>query len=138
MATRNITPRKVKLTPTDIPGVFRNKVGTLVDENNVALSFKALRTKDQERFSEALGGGEVTQPADLLKAVALDPRLPLHTRLDAANKAAPYFTPKKVAIQGVEGAAPIGIQDVAALPQKDLDRLEALYAQAAKLLGSAQ
>jgi hypothetical protein len=138
MATRNITPRKVKLTPTDIPGVFRNKVGTLVDENNVALSFKALRTKDQERFSEALGGGEVTQPAELLKAVALDPRLPLHTRLDAANKAAPYFTPKKVAIQGVEGAAPIGIQDVAALPQKDLDRLEALYAQAAKLLGSAQ
>lgn len=138
MATRNITPRKVKLTPTDIPGVFRNKVGTLVDENNVALSFKALRTKDQERFSEALGGGEVTQPAELLKAVALDPRLPLHTRLDAANKAAPYFTPKKVAIQGVEGAAPIGIQDVAALPQKDLDRLEELYAQAAKLLGSAQ
>ena len=138
MATRNITPRKVKLTPTDIPGVFRNKVGTLVDEHNVALSFKALRTKDQERFSEALGGGEVTQPADLLKAVALDPRLPLHTRMDAANKAAPYFTPKKVAIQGVEGAAPIGIQDVAALPQKDLDRLEALYAQAAKLLGSAQ
>ena len=138
MATRNITPRKVKLTPTDIPGVFRNKVGTLVDENNVALSFKALRTKDQERFSEALGGGEVTQPAELLKAVALDPRLPLHTRLDAANKAAPYFTPKKVAIQGVEGAAPIGIQDVAALTQKDLDRLEALYAQAAKLLGSAQ
>lgn len=138
MATRNITPRKVKLTPTDIPGVFRNKVGTLVDENNVALSFKALRTKDQERFSEALGGGEVTQPAELLKAVALDPRLPLHTRLDAANKAAPYFTPKKVAIQGVEGAAPIGIQGVAALPQKDLDRLEELYAQAAKLLGSAQ
>jgi hypothetical protein len=138
MATRNITPRKVKLTPTDIPGVFRNKVGTLVDENNVALSFKALRTKDQERFSEALGGGEVTQPAELLKAVALDPRLPLHTRLDAANKAAPYFTPKKVAIQGVEGAAPIGIQDVAALPQKDLDRLEALYAQAAKLLGATQ
>lgn len=138
MATRNITPRKVKLTPTDIPGVFRNKVGTLVDEHNVALSFKALRTKDQERFSEALGGGEVTQPADLLKAVALDPRLPLHTRMDAANKAAPYFTPKKVAIQGVEGAAPIGIQDVSALPQKDLDRLEALYTQAAKLLGSAQ
>lgn len=138
MATRNITPRKVKLTPTDIPGVFRNKVGTLVDENNVALSFKALRTKDQDRFREALGGGEVTQPAELLKAVALDPRLPLHTRLDAANKAAPYFTPKKVAIQGVEGAAPIGIQDVAALPQKDLDRLETLYAQAAKLLGSAQ
>lgn len=138
MATRNITPRKVKLTPTDIPGVFRNKVGTLVDEHNVALSFKALRTKDQERFSEALNGGEVSQPADLLKAVALDPRLPLHTRLDAANKAAPYFTPKKVAIQGVEGAAPIGIQDVAALPQKDLDRLEALYAQAAKLLGATQ
>lgn len=136
MAT--IAPRKVKLTPTDIPGVFRNKVGTLVDENNVALSFKALRAKDQERFSEALGGAEVTQPAELLKAVALDPRLPLHTRLDAANKAAPYFTPKKVAIQGVEGAAPIGIQEVSSLPQKDLDRLEALYAQAAKLLGSAQ
>jgi len=138
MATRNLTPRKVKLTPTDIPGVFRNKAGTLVDEHNVALSFKALHTKDQERFSEALNGGGVSQPADLLKAVALDPRLPLHTRLDAANKAAPYFTPKKVAIQGVEGAAPIGIQDVAALPQKDLDRLEALYAQAAKLLGATQ
>lgn len=135
MATRNSSPRKVTLTPTDLPDVYHNKMGTLVDEYNVAISFKALRIKDLNRFREALGGGEVNQPADLLKAVALDPRLPLHMRVDAANKAAPYFTPKRVAIQGVDGAPPISLQDVSALPQKDLDRLEALYAQAAKLLG---
>lgn len=135
MPARNALPRKTNLIPTDIPGVFRNKVGTLVDELNVALSFKALQAKDDSRFAEALRGGAVTQPADLLKAVALDPRMPLHTRLDAANKAAPYFTPKKLALQGVEGAPPIGIQDLSSLPQKELDRLEVLYAQAAEITG---
>lgn len=127
------TPRRTGLTATDIPGVFRNKAGTLVNEANVALSFKALRAKDAERFREALGGADVAQPADLLKAVALDPRMPLGVRMDAAHKAAPYYTAKRVAIQGVEGAPPIGIAEASALPQKKLDELETLLTKALAL-----
>jgi hypothetical protein len=139
-ATKPISraPSRVVLKSTDIPGVFRNKAGTLTDECGIALSFKALRTKDNERFSEALDGGAVLQPADLLKAIALDPRQPLHVRLDAANKAAGYFTPKRVAVQGVEGAPPIGIADVSKLNQKDLDKLEAALELASALMDKAK
>ena len=132
------TPRipRSKLRSTDLDGVFTTPDGRRVDEHGVDLDFKTLKRKDEQRFTEALGA-PVQNPADLLKAVALDPRHPLATRIDAANKAAPYFTPKLVAVQGVAGAAPIGIQDVSSLPQKELDRLEALYAQAAELLSKA-
>lgn len=133
--TRNRAPTRLQLKPTDIPGVYRNKVGTLTGEDGVALSFKTLRAKDDERFAEALKGGEVAEPADLLKAVALDPRMPLHVRLDAANKAAPFFTPKRVAVQGVAGAPPIGVESISKLSQKDLDKLEAAYLAAANIMG---
>jgi hypothetical protein len=137
MATKLRTPRRSALKPTDIPEVFRNKAGTLTDEHGVAMSFKNLRAKDKQWIEEALSGGEVVEPADLLKAVALDPRYNMSTRLDAANKAAPYFTPKRVAVQGVAGAPPIGIADVSKLSQKDLDKLESVLALAETLLSKA-
>lgn len=137
-APATTTPRipRAKLRPTDLEGVFTAPDGRRVDEHGVDLDFKTLKRRDEQRFTEALGKS-VETPAELLKAVALDPRNNLSVRVDAANKAAPYFTPKLVAVQGVAGAAPIGIQEVSSLPQKDLDRLEALYAQAAELLNKA-
>lgn len=40
-------------------------------------------------------GHEVTTPAQYMKAVALDPRVPLATRLEAAKAAAPYTDRKQ-------------------------------------------
>jgi hypothetical protein len=128
------TSRRLALKPTDIPGVFRNKAGVLTDEAGVSLTFKTLRKLDNDRFADALSGGAVSEPADLLKAIALDPRMPLHVRMDAANKSAGFFTPKRVAVQGVAGAPPIGVEQVNKLPQKDLDKLEAALTLAASLM----
>jgi hypothetical protein len=133
----NLTPRRLTLKATDIPNVYRNKAGVLVDEDGVALSFSQLKKHDSARFEECLSGQQASQPADILKAVSLDPRMPLHVRLDAANKAAPYFTAKRVAVQGVAGEPPVSI-NVNALPQQDLDKLEHLLTQALQLMEQAQ
>jgi hypothetical protein len=121
------------LKSTDIPNVYQNRAGVLVDEDGVAMSFSQLKKHDTARFAEVLEGQPVSQPADLLKAVSLDPRMPLHVRLDAANKAAPYFTAKRVAVQGVSGEPPLSI-NVNSLPQQDLDKLEQLLTQAMQLM----
>jgi hypothetical protein len=128
------TPRRSALKLTDVPNVYRNKAGALTDEYGVLLSFKALRAHDKAWVAEVLDGGIITEPADLLKAVSLDPRYPMSTRLDAATKAAPYFTPKRVAVQGVAGAPPIGIAEVSKLSTKDLDKLESALATAMALM----
>lgn len=99
---------KLNIAPTDIPGVYRNSAGVLVDVRNVALSFKSLQQRDKARFTEVLGGAEVAHPADLLRAVALDPRMPLAMRIDAAKAAAPYYAPRlasTTAILGGKGGA---------------------------------
>lgn len=123
------------LKPTDIPGVYINSAGVKVGTNGVALTFKELKRKDTERFKEA-SGEDVVTPADLLKAVAMDPRHPLPQRIDAANKAAPYFTAKRVAIQGGGPEAPPIDLRVAmeTLPQKELDKLEKLLAAVDELI----
>lgn len=131
--TKATRPRSA-LKATDVPGVFRTKDGSFVDENGVDMEFKSIKKRDDARFAEVTGSAP-TQPADLLKAVALDPRNPLHMRMDAATKAAPYFTPKLVAVQGVQGAAPIGIQALGGMTQEQLNQYEALLRQAAALAG---
>lgn len=122
--TKTTTRRgALRLTPTSTPGVFVNKAGTLVNEFGVALSFKEVAKRDEERWTEVLGKS-VQEPADLLKAMALDPRLPLHERKDAAKAAAQYFTPKRVSVQGGgEGTPPIDLR-VKDLPQSVLDATE--------------
>lgn len=95
--------KRDNLRPTDTPGVFLNTLGTLVDRNGVALAFKDLKRKDDARFKEVLGG-PVETPADLLRAIAMDPRFPMHQRIDAANKAAPYFSAKRVAVSQAPGS----------------------------------
>lgn len=87
MATSSKGPTLVE---TDIPGVFRNRQGALCDERGVRLSFAKLKAMDDERWAEVLGAPPST-PAELLKGVALDPRMHIDVRLSAAKQAAPYF-----------------------------------------------
>ena len=124
-----------KLTRTDVPGLYRNRAGIVVDEDGVALDFKNIKAKDDDRAIEVIGKRAET-PADVLKIAAMDPRLPMHVRLDAANKAAPYFSAKRVAVQGGgDGAPPINVQAaVEAMPSKELDAfVKALEAAGTKL-----
>jgi hypothetical protein len=123
---------KSSLKKTDVPGIYKTRDGAFVDVNGVDMDFKSIKKRDDDRHREVLGT-TVTQPADLLKSVALDPRNSMHVRIDAATKAAPYFTPKLVAMQGVAGAAPIGMQMLGGMTQAQLDQYESLLKQAAEL-----
>lgn len=102
------TRRGATLLATDIPGVWKNRSGVLVDADGVAIGFKDLKRQDDKRFEEVLGR-PATQPLDIIEGVAMDPRQPLHARLDAAKHAAPYRHPKLIAMQGVTGAPPINV-----------------------------
>jgi len=128
--SRSALPRapRSSLKATDVPGVYKNRAGLTVDENGVALSFKSIKQKDDARFTEVLGKSADT-PLDILEGVARDPRYPMHVRMDAANKAAPYRHAKRVAIQGVDGAPPINM-GLEGLPKAKLDEYEALLKQA--------
>jgi hypothetical protein len=77
-------------------------------------------------------GERADTPAKLLKRVALDTRLPLHTRIDAANKAAPYFDrkqPLSVEAQGGLIAGGLDLAALAALPREKREELLALLKQ---------
>lgn len=117
------------LRATDIPGVYRNRNGDLVDQSGVVLSFKELKLADDTRFAEVLDGEKVQTPAQLLKAVALDPRQPLGARIDAANKAAPYFDRKMpIGLEGSTPGAPIKMLSVGALKNLSSEELTSLAA----------
>lgn len=81
------------LTPTDKPGVFINSAGAFVDQYNVLVSLAMLGNAEQ-LLDEQIIGKKVETPAELMKRIALDPRLPLTMRLDAAKGAAPYYDKK--------------------------------------------
>jgi hypothetical protein len=127
------------LAYTDTPGVFRNKAGVLVNGSGVAITFKELQKKDNERLKE-VDGNMPSTPAELLRTLAFDPRLPLAMRVDLAHKAAPFFSAKRVAIQGGgPEAPPIDIrQNVEKLPQGDLDKLEHLLNGVEELLAKGE
>ena len=143
MATQKATsstPRipRSKLTSTDLEGVFKTRDGRNVDAHGVDLDFKALKKRDDARFTEVLGA-PLGSPADLLKAVALDPRNSLERRIDAAHKAAPYFNPKLVAVQGVMGGAPIMTQSLSDMTKEQLEAYySALQTAAAVAAGAAK
>lgn len=94
--------RELGLRPTATPGVYRNEVGLLVDGDGVLMDYKDVKARDEARF-ERIIDGPVDTPAKLLKAVSLDPQLPLPVRMDAAKAAAPYFD-RKMPI-GIDGGA---------------------------------
>ena len=94
-------PGGFTLTPTDVDGVFRNSAGILVDKSGIALSLLRAVQAERADMASVLDGQDVRTPAQFLKAVSLDPRLPLPTRVEAAKAAAPY-TDRKMP-QGVDG-----------------------------------
>lgn len=108
------------LRETDVPGVYLNSRNVRVDERGIAISFLTLKQKDEERWEEVIGG-RVDSPAKLLKAVALDPRQPLFSRVDAAKSAAPYFDRKQP--QALDGG--LG-DDGKVVPLFDADKLKGL------------
>lgn len=116
------TAGRLRLVQTDIPGVYRNaRTGQMCNEQGVALSFAQLREADDERWTEALGK-RVESPAELLKAVALDPRMHLDTRLAAAKQAAPYYDakmPLKVEATGVGTVGTLDLAKLASIPAAD-------------------
>lgn len=133
MATKKLTTPRIprsKLKSTDLEGVFVTLDGRRVDEHGVDLDFKALKKRDTERFTEVLGK-DIESPADLLKAVALDPRNSMERRIDAAHKAAPYFNPKLVAVQGVAGGPAITMANLSDMSPEQLNAYEAALKSAA-------
>ena len=86
-------------------GTFINPEGVEVDELGVAVNFKKLREHDSLRLNQSLEGLQL-QPADLLKAIAFDPRYNFHQRMSAAVAAAPYFTSKLGPAAAIDPNAP--------------------------------
>ena len=139
-AKKTTTPRipRSKLKSTDLEGVYRTTDGRRVDEHGVDIDFKALKKRDAARFTEVLGK-DIESPADLLKAVALDPRNSLDRRIDAAHKAAPYFNPKLVAVQGVAGGPAIAVANLSDMTAEQLAAYEqALRAAALAATGTGR
>lgn len=142
MATKkalSTTPRipRSKLKTTDLEGVYHTTDGRRVDEHGVDLDFKALKKRDAARFTEVIGK-DVESPADLLKAVALDPRNSLERRIDAAHKAAPYFSPKLVAVQGVAGGPAITMANLSDMSPEQLNAYEQALRAAALAASGAK
>lgn len=120
------------LQKTTTPGVYVNRAGIMVDKNGVALNFNQVKDKDDERWKQILGK-PVETPAELLKAVSLDPTKPLAMRIDAAKSAAPYTDRKKpVGIDGGEDGKPImlSVKELRGLDDAQLAQMKALVALA--------
>lgn len=124
-ASRSST--RVTLVATDIPGVYRNRSGVLCNEKGVKLSFADLKAADTERWIESAGAAP-NSPAELLKAIALDPRFHLDTRMHAAKQAAPYFDMRMpLRIDGtVTPKSGFDMAKLANMPKKDREALLAL------------
>lgn len=105
------------LEPTDQEGVYRNEAGVLVDKYGVLLSLSILR-KSEQILDEEIIGEPVDTPAKLLKRVALDPRMPMAWRLDAAKAAAPYFDRKTpVAVEQTTQDFALDMERIAKMPR---------------------
>ena len=120
--------RGLVLRPTEEEGVYLNAEGARVDERGVLVSIarvRKLKEMEEELAEELDLGPEVTpetSPAQLLRMIALDPRLPLSTRMSAAVSAAPYFDRKlPLALEGGDPNRPIKHDTSVAL--KHLDSL---------------
>ena len=125
------------LAPGAIPGVYHNARGEATDAFGVLLSFKDLHLK-HVAHEVAIIGKEAETPAEVLKVAALDRRLPLSTRVDAAKAAAPYYDRKKpVSVDGgadpdnPEGPGlPLALKHLSGLDDTELAQLESLLTRA--------
>lgn len=121
------------LRRTEWPGVFVNPSGDHVDARGVLLAFTALRAAAAANETEVLGKPAET-PAEVLKYAALNLKLPLLVRLEAAKAAAPYYDRKKPTSidAGADPDNPAGpglpLGNLADLRGLDAKELAALYA----------
>lgn len=131
--TPALTPSQeaMGLRATSTPGVYLNGANVMVDGDGVMLDYSEVKSRDQARFERVIGG-PVDTPAKLLKAVALDPQLPLAVRVDSAKAAAPYFDRKKpIGIDGGEDGVPIQIEvthRLKSMSREELDQYERMLA----------
>ncbi len=102
---------RATLRATDVPGVFRNRAGVLVDLDGLAVVYKDLKKADDDDYKQVLGRPAETA-LDVMKATYRDPRNPRHVRFEAAKHAAPYESPKLMSHQGAPGAPPIATLDM--------------------------
>jgi hypothetical protein len=118
---------------TDIPGVWLNRDGAQVDEAGVLVSLRRVKAIEAEHIAEVLHGPVPDSPAAFLRAVALDPTKPLHTRISCAVSAAPYFDRKMpLALEGGDPSRPIKSESSMAIRQ--LEKLDPAERKAALLL----
>lgn len=108
-----------------------------MDEYGVLLSFKELQKRDAQRFAEVVEDPSIQSPAELLRAIALDPRHPLLMRMEAAVKAAPYFDKKKpLAIETAPAApTPLNEETLKNMSPDELLQLLALLKKAKVAVG---
>lgn len=108
---------KPVLLGTDIPGVYLNKHGIQCDDRGIALTFLQIKRADEARFVEAVGAIPNT-PAELMRAVAMDPRNSLGVRFKAAKEAAPYFDRKMpLAVESTVSAGALDLAKLALMPK---------------------
>lgn len=124
MATRRASSKAHVLVGTDIPGVYINRSGVHCDANGVSIAFTELKSKDEARWVEAVGAAPRT-PAELLKAVAFDPRMRLDVRLHAARQAAPYFDMKMpLRVEGsLSAKSALDLSKLASMPKTKREQL---------------
>ncbi len=113
----------VPLARTDLPGIYRNTSGAFTDERGVPVNWSRIKEADDNRWVEAVGSVPKT-PAQLMAAMAMDPRHSLEFRLNAARLAAPY-TDKKMPLM-IEASATVGGVDLATLGSMSTDDRKAL------------
>lgn len=120
MPTARSSTSRTKTVGTDIPGVFRSvATGHFVDEKGKRMTFAQVQAADRARFIEVMDDYPRT-PAELLRAVALDPRQRLDVRLGAAKQAAPYFDQRMpLKIEGQIQTPVIDAAKLASMPVKD-------------------
>lgn len=108
---------------TDLPGVYLNADGAQVNEAGVLMSLQAVKAAEADLIEEL---GEPPQsPAQFLKRVALDPRMPLTTRITTAIAAAPYFDRKMpLGLEGGDPSRPLRTEATSTL-LTNLERLTA-------------
>lgn len=113
----------VPLARTDLPGIYRNTSGAFTDDRGVPVTWTRIKEADDNRWVEAVGAVPKT-PAQLMTAMAMDPRHSLEFRLNAARLAAPY-TDRKMPLM-IEASATVGGVDLATLGSMTPDDRKAL------------
>lgn len=96
---------------TEIPGIFLNRYGYKVNEKGFLLPLREVQALETRRTEDVLGEEKTNSPAQALRRWALDPTLPMHTRMAAAIAAAPYFDRKTpTAVEGSNPNEPVKVE----------------------------